>query len=448
MADIDQLAKRANEAFLKGNFDYARDLFLQILLLDPNHAQYRKELYANLVKKFQTQGAPGKLKQLAMKAQIETQFKITKDPAKRADICQKHLSEDPKNSRVRAELAAALLQMGHVEGAAAEGEITFQIDPANIPSAKVLVEAYSRLNKVKEAQWILEKVASAAKDDRDIERLQRNLAALQTMKKGFEGGAEGKDGFRSAMKNVGQAQDLEKAQHLIKTDDDVQAMVEGYEKEFAGNATAQNAKKLGDFIFDRKKDYKAAQEWYRKAAELNPQDSVLRDKSDDCDIRLWDARVEAAVKASDPKLAEIRSGRLKTVIQSYERRVKDRPTDMGLRYELGKAYLQLPGHLDKAIGEFQQAVKDPKRKAEAHFYLGRAFQSKKMYDIADKQYEGAFEGVLSQQVQLNIMYYRAICAADSGNKAKAIDIGKKILEIEISYRDMGQMVEKWEQETR
>ena len=53
MADIDGLYKRAEEAFQKHNFGYSINLFQQILIINPDHAQTRKALRATVVKKFQ-----------------------------------------------------------------------------------------------------------------------------------------------------------------------------------------------------------------------------------------------------------------------------------------------------------------------------------------------------------------------------------------------------------
>jgi tetratricopeptide (TPR) repeat protein len=159
---------------------------------------------------------------------------------------------------------------------------------------------------------------------------------------------------------------------------------------------------------------------------------------------MLEAQESAAKASNDPKLKEIQATLLKTKIQSFERRVSDRPTDMGLRYELGKCYYKAgPSFTDKAIGEFQQSVRDPKKKADSHVFLGLAFQRKKMYDMADKQYEQAEAGVLSTERKLDILYNRAICKAESGKLPEAVELGKRIMEIDISYKDISQLVDKW-----
>ena len=389
----------------------------------------------------QETGATSKIKLIAMKGQFEVQVKSTKDPLKRIDACLNYLNDDPTNGKVRAILSEALLGLGHSNGAAAEARMALQDDPGNVLALKTMVQAFSNTGRVKEAQAALDRVAGLVKDDRDLEKLRRDLAAQQTMAAGFD--AAGKDGFRSALKNADKAEELEKMSKLVQTDQDFVNAIEKLEAEMAEAPTdARLPKKIGDLYFEKKKDYASARDWYKKASQLAPQDSVLRDKVDDCDLKMWDVKVAAAHKAADPKLNELRLSALKARIASYERRVQDRPTDMGLRYELGLAYLS--GSMnDKAIAEFQQSVKDPKRKSLSQFNLGKAFQRKKMYDMADKQYVAAEADVVSQDYRLDIMYHRAKLAAEAGKLPMAIELGNKIIEIDINYKDIAQLVEKW-----
>jgi tetratricopeptide (TPR) repeat protein len=440
-AEIESLYKRADEAFQKHNYDYARDLFLQILTFKPDHEKAHEALKVTVIRKFQEQGATSRIKLFAMKGQFEVQLKSTRDPTKRMDLCQKFLNDDPTNAKVRAVLADALLTLGHSNGAAAEARMALQDEPVNITALKTLVQAYRNTGKVKEAQSALDRVSTLVKDDRDLERLQRDLAAMQTMKAGFE--SAGAEGFRKALKNTDQAEELEKRSKLVQTDADFMRLVEELQAELKDNPTdAKLPKKIGDLYFDKKKDYTAARDWYKKACQLAPQDSVLRDKVDDCDLRIMEVKVTAATKANDPKLSELKLAHLKATIASYERRVSDRPTDMGLRFELGKAYY-IGSMNDKAISEFQQSVKDPKKKSASHLFLGKSFQKKKMFDMADKQYVSAEADVLSQDIKLDIMYHRAKLAAEAGKLPLAIEMGNKIVEIDINYRDIAELVEKW-----
>jgi len=440
-AEVESLYKRADEAFRKHSYDYARDLFRQIIAFKPDHEKAHEALKISLIRKFQEGGATSKFKLMAMKGSFEVQIKATKDPLKRIEACLNYLNDDPTNGKVRAILSETLLNQGHANAAAVESKMALADDPSNIVALKTMVQAFSQTGRVKEAQAALNKVATLVKDDRDLEKLQRDLAAQQTMDAGFDSAS--KDGFRSVLKNADQAEELEKRSKLIQTDEDFMNLVGELEAEMGEAPTdARLPKKIGDLYFEKKKDYPSARDWYKKATLLAPQDSVLRDKVDDCDLKLWEVKRVAAQKANDPKLNDIRLAELKARIASYERRVQDRPTDMSLRYELGLAYLS--GSMnDKAIGEFQQSVKDPKRKSLSHFNLGKAFQRKKMYDMAEKQFISAEADVVSQDYRLEIMYYRSKLAAEAGKVPHAIDLGNKIIEIDINYKDISQLVEKW-----
>ena len=70
-----------------------------------------------------------------------------------------------------------------------------------------------------------------------------------------------------------------------------------------------------------------------------------------------------------------------------------------------------------------------------------------MFDMAEKQYLLAEEGVLSQEIRLDIMYHRAKCFAEAGKLPQAIEMGNKIVEIDINFRDIAELVEKWGQPT-
>src|SRR5262245_25462384 len=159
-AEVDALYKRADEAFQKHNYDYARDLFHQILIFKPDHEKAHEALRVALIRKFQEQGATSKIKLIAMKGKIEVELKATKDPTKRSDVCLKYLNDDPTNAKVRAILAESLLVLGHSNAAGAEARMALLDEPVNVNALKILVQAYRNTGKVKEAQSALDRVST------------------------------------------------------------------------------------------------------------------------------------------------------------------------------------------------------------------------------------------------------------------------------------------------
>src|SRR5688572_2328211 len=149
--ESDPLYKRAEEAFKKKNYDYARDLFQQLIMVKPDCSKAREALRAVITRKFQEQGGTSRLKMMAVKGQFEVQLKTTKDPNKKIEYCMSFLLSDPTSSRVRGTLADTRLSLEHNNGASVEARMALENDPSNVAAAKTLVQAYKATGKVKEA---------------------------------------------------------------------------------------------------------------------------------------------------------------------------------------------------------------------------------------------------------------------------------------------------------
>jgi tetratricopeptide (TPR) repeat protein len=389
MPDTAALIARAEAAFAQGQFDYARELLLGAVAGDPDSAPARKRLYAACVRRAR-QAARSRITATIARGRIHAQLAAAGHPARRAELALLHLADEPADATVRAALAQALDELGHPAGAAAEAEIALSIDATNVEAARVL------------------------------ERARRDLAAKRSMET-----FDVRDRAGIALR--------ETASHLVTTDAQFDTLV----------AAAGSPKKVADLYFDRRKDYAQARAWYEKAAALDPHDSALRDRIDDCGLRALDVRIATARQAGDPALASLEAERLALVVRSYERRLADRPTDLPLRYELGRACFD-SGDTDKAVAHFQHAVNDPRRKMESHLYLGRCFARKRLFPMADAQFAKAEEcGAPSQAQILEIRYERALCARAAGRLDQAFDLLCRVVEVDITFRDAARLLEEW-----
>jgi tetratricopeptide (TPR) repeat protein len=439
--DVEKLYERASDALKRGNHDYAKELFLQVLTYNPDHAHARKGLLTAIMSKFQEKGAPSKVTTAILSTKTSGQISLNKNnPKKVMEIAQNHLLKDPENYKIRTSLASALLEMGYKDGAIAELESALEFRRDYVPAIKLLGGLYFEKRMLKEAEQILQIGRSCAPEDREIAKMLRDVAAASSMQAGFE---EAKS-YRDLIKDKERAEELERRTHLIKTKEEIQRELDRLKLEVEQNPSdVKNIKRLADFYFDRLKDYNSAKEWYKRASELNPVDSSYKNRYDDCIIRLYDAQIERLQKTGDPKLAEIKKNKLLFEINSFERRVTEMPTDMGLRFELGKRYY-LAGKIDSAIAQFQQSVKDPKRKVDSCLYLGICFRHKTLYDLAIAQFEKALSsGILAGERPLLIRYNMARCYADAKDYSRAVAEGKKIMEVDINYKDISTLVEEW-----
>ena len=97
---------------------------------------------------------------------------------------------------------------------------------------------------------------------------------------------------------------------------------------------------------------------------------------------------------------------------------------------------------DAAIAELQQAVKDPRKKAEAQFLLGRAFQQKNLGDLALGQFEKALQASGQGQLAKDSLYEMGSLCEQLGRRDQAIQHFARILEQDIGFKDVAQRIDR------
>ena len=181
-ANLEKLYLRGREAFERRNYDYAIDLFRQILTLQPDHLDARRALRICEVKKCEEIGYPSKFSLLPLKAKTETQIRMNqKSPDKIIEICEAHLAKDPKNIGVRIALAQSLLALGHTNGAMAELEMAREVQQDHVDVLRLLGEVYGAQDKIPEARACITKAMQLKPDDRLLSKALNDLEAKATM---------------------------------------------------------------------------------------------------------------------------------------------------------------------------------------------------------------------------------------------------------------------------
>ena len=134
----------------------------------------------------------------------------------------------------------------------------------------------------------------------------------------------------------------------------------------------------------------------------------------------------------------------------YTDRVKNYPTDLRLKYELGRRLFQTH-RFDDAIGYLQQASEDPKSKNEARMLLGLCFMEQQWYGEAVETLRGAADdyGIKDDRTgkELNYQKLRALlAAADKDDDRELADEAAKtaseILRADINYKDIRKLKEQ------
>ncbi|MDQ7780149.1 MAG: tetratricopeptide repeat protein [Planctomycetota bacterium] len=454
MADEEKLYQKAEEAFQKKNYDYAVELFGQLLAVNPNHAKGRQALRMSSMKRLQEAGKFPPSKVSVMLKGLIPFIKISlgnpdKNPTALIDNCEVFLKLDPLNVNIRLKLAAALKSAGHLDSALGELEALYDQNRDNGPVAKALGEVYTAKGMSAKAQETLQVAARLAPNDHEILRLLKQAMAMKTMDEGWSDAK----GSRDMIKDKEKAAELEKDHRLLTTDADIQAEVDKLMA--AVNADPENPvmtkqlKKVAD-LEKKRKNFEGAETALKYAIRLDKIDTTLKMKLGDLkfdrfDLKISDLQTRLKEKPDDAaakeQLTKLTKDKLRAQIEEYKQRALEHPTDLGIRFQLG-TFLYKGGMFDEAIGEFQQAVKDPKRQVESQNYLGNCFMRKKLYDMAANQFEQALTKVVASEQDKAIRYCLIDAYWQNGEHAKAMAECKKILNVDMAYKDVARKLEE------
>ncbi|XAL98513.1 hypothetical protein OT109_13100 [Phycisphaeraceae bacterium D3-23] len=160
-------------------------------------------------------------------------------------------------------------------------------------------------------------------------------------------------------------------------------------------------------------------------------------------------KVKAGNEEAKPKYQELLKRRLVFEHQEFTERVKHYPTDLKLKFELGKRQFQ-GGQFDDAIGSFQQSKAEPKSRGYSHLYLGKCYIHKGWLDEAiDTLSQGieqhpADDDTLGKELRYDKMVIHLdIAAAEGGEKDAKLEHAKQaqalashLLQTDINYRDI------------
>jgi len=153
-----------------------------------------------------------------------------------------------------------------------------------------------------------------------------------------------------------------------------------------------------------------------------------------------DAADEARAEKSE-KLKAAKAKRAEILINDALERVARNPTDLQLRFELGKNFFNA-GRFREAVPELQRARQNPHARLKAMNLLGCCYSELEMLDLAMKQLEEASKEILSMNTtKKEIVYNLGLVYERMGEGDKSLACMKQIYEVDYGYRDVARRVE-------
>jgi tetratricopeptide (TPR) repeat protein len=156
---------------------------------------------------------------------------------------------------------------------------------------------------------------------------------------------------------------------------------------------------------------------------------------------------------NDEELRRIRLRLRKEVntreLDFYRQKAERFPTELGLRFEVGVRLLRAGQH-DEAIQMLQASRSDPRFRWQSMLWLGHCFKARNNWRLAQRNFEDALQNlpVGESAARKDLLFLLAQGFADEGDLTRAVDTGHELANLDFSYRDIGRLLDEWENKLR
>jgi tetratricopeptide (TPR) repeat protein len=441
--DLRTMFTKGNDALSRDNFDYAIDLFCQVLAREPGLVECRRALRSAQ----QHNSAGGGFFKKAWSSASSSpqvaraQMTLRKDPAEALVIAEQVLNGDPNNSLAHRIVVAAAETLQMPQTAVMSLEIIHHHSPKDkklaIEFAKMLADA----GEVRRAEKILIDLARSAPNDGELAQALKDLSAQRTMGEGgYEKISAGEGSYRDILKDEKKSVSLEQEGRVQKTEDTTERLIQEYEARLQSEpANLKLVRSLAE-LYTSKKQFDRALSLYErvKSSEMGNDPSLER-AIGLTTVRKFDHQIEQLNPAASDyaeQLPRLQAEKVAFQMAECQARVEKYPTDLAIRFELGALYFQA-GKIGEAIKEFQKAQDNPHKRIAALGYLAQCFARRKMYDLAAETLQNAIkEKVVFDEEKKELIYHLGSVLESMDKKAEAIEQFKLIYKVDASYRDV------------
>lgn len=450
-ARLQRQAENARVALERGNAEYAISIAREILKAHPGALQVRKLLRAAQVRQFQ---GKNKMFAKAFGSVTSTGFLLAnsslskKNPAGAIEAAENMLNADPTNVTALRMLATAATNLGLHETAAFSLESVREQQPENLQVLGDLGEAYIQCGEPDKALALGSQMLQIKPSSIEAAELIKHASVAQSLQKGKW---EQEGDYRDKLKDEKEAVSLEQAAKVVTSEEMTQRLIqESYERHLK---EPENLNHLKGIVEGYRKlgDLGEAVAWLRKARELpaGAADNTLDKLESDLRIEMTENElIEAETQAaSDPaaasRVAELKANLALLRLAEAKLLVERYPNEAGYKFTLGQLYVDAGEH-DLAIGQFQQAQRNPKYRVQSLGYLGSCFTAKGQFDLAVEQLLQAKNELPNlDETKKDIIYRLGVCYEKMGQAAQAVAEFKLIYSQDIGYRDVAKKIDQF-----
>ena len=454
MAEVDmELAPRkAREhfekgfaAFERGNLDYAMDMFEEALELSPGLLKARKFLRAAAIKKFKAAKGGAMTHMMSsltgMPAIIQVSSQLKKKPEQAVKGAEKLLRQDPLNMSFVNLAVQAAEAADKPDVAILTREIAREHYPTDIKLLDKLAALYRQSDRMHDSRLAYEDLARLKPNDPKYIKALKDATALDTMQKGRWTDAKS---YRDVIKDTKEATRLEQASKAVKTERDVDSLIDETLEKISREPQNINYKRALADLYVRANRTDEALAVLNEAHQMSGGGDPQIDRAINVvRVKQFDDAIDALRAAGDEAgLAAKEQEKKVFLMEDAEDRVRRYPNDLQFRYDLGVLYYE-HDKLNEAIAQFQLAQRNPQRRIRSLYYMALCFKKKEQFDIAVEQLgKAASELQIMDETKKDILYLQGELSEAMGRMDKAAEFYKEIYGVDIGYRDVAQKIEK------
>ncbi len=434
--------KRAQEAMQKNNIDYAVDLLLTVLAAEPELHEVRTEL-----RELQLQAVKGKKKNPTMSSlsgmgkKMAVGKAIKKDPGAALALAEELMKVDVTNPAfldVYVEAAKASKCPG---AAAVTLAAVLKTDRKNDKLMEKLGHVYIALGDSHRAREIFERLGDLRPGDQTVIKWIKDTSAMDTMNKG---NWEAEGDFRGKLKNEDESAALEQSARAQLVGGDLLRMIESQRRKLELEPENLNLyRPLADSLMKAEQFDEALEVLTRADEKANHADPMIQRGISAVTVQIYEHNIKVLRAEGDEAAAKAQELEKQTfLLEDAADKVARYPNDLGFKFDYGQMLFQT-GELDKAIGQFQQAQRNPQRRIDALYLMGSCFKAKGQLDIAASQLGKAAEELPTMDGRkMDILYELAEVLEAQGKLDAALENYKQIYSVDIGYRDVAQKIEQ------
>ncbi len=435
---------RADQVAETGNWDFAIELYLEGVQREPENIDHGHQPMRDVSLKRKMQGgkAPGMMEQFKRRP--------GKDPIKNLLNAEYLLAKEPGSIAYMEQVlkAARALESSGVVNWICDIILESQRQ-ADKPVKRVLVmlaEAFHEIEQFASGAEACQIALKSAPNDPALLEAYKELSTKDTIQKGKY---DQEGSFTKGVKDLDKQIELAQSDMLVRSKNVLEQQLERARGEYAESPQVPGKINVLVDALLRFADEPYENEAIDVLTKAHHDTGAYQFKMRIGDIRMRQLKRRFNKLLSDGDRAGAKQQAKRQLVfelEEFAERAANYPTDLALKFELGRRQL-VAGQYDEAIASLQQAQREPRRHVAAMNFLGLAFAKKEWFREAAETFQRVLQAEMPEEQTKELRYNLGDCMEKMGDRQQdeqeragnwkaAQDEFSEVAQIDFNFKDV------------